>query len=130
MKNEFVAAITQLSAEKNLNSDTVFVAVEAALSSSFRKDDLQYASIETKIDRITGDISAWQTWAILDDDEIEDDENQELCEKLKIKYKVTHKIDSDIVGFLCLINGLPPGGPSGMLQPYFFVSFFKNCMRG
>ena len=36
MKNEFVAAITQLSAEKNLNSDTVFVAVEAALSSSFR----------------------------------------------------------------------------------------------
>ena len=83
MKNEFVAAITQLSAEKNLNSDTVFVAVEAALSSSFRKDDLQYASIETKIDRITGDISAWQTWAILDDDEIEDDEIELSPERAK-----------------------------------------------
>ncbi|MCH2657655.1 MAG: transcription termination factor NusA [Dehalococcoidia bacterium] len=83
MKNEFVAAITQLSAEKNLNSDTVFVAVEAALASSFRKDDLQYASIETKIDRITGDISAWQTWAILDDDEIEDDEIELSPERAK-----------------------------------------------
>tara|TARA_B100000029_G_scaffold187890_1_gene185360 strand:- start:7063 stop:8688 length:1626 start_codon:yes stop_codon:yes gene_type:complete len=83
MKNEFVAAITQLSAEKNLNADTVFVAVEAALASSFRKDDLQYASIETKIDRITGDISAWQTWSILDDDEIEDDEIELSPERAK-----------------------------------------------
>ena len=83
MKNEFVAAITQLSAEKNLNVDTVFVAVEAALSSSFRKDDLQYASIETTIDRITGDVSAWQTWAILNDDDIEDDEIELSPERAK-----------------------------------------------
>ena len=31
MKNEFVIAITQLSAEKNLDSDTVFAAVESAI---------------------------------------------------------------------------------------------------
>jgi len=74
MKSDFVTAITQLSAEKNLNPDTVFAAVEAAMASSFKKDELQYASIETKIDRRTGDIEAWQTWAIIDDDEIEDDE--------------------------------------------------------
>jgi len=83
MKNEFVAAITQLSAEKNLNIDTVFVAVEAALASSLRKDDLQYASIETTIDRITGDVSAWQTWAILNDDDIEDDEIELSPERAK-----------------------------------------------
>ena len=74
MKNDFVTAITQLSAEKNLNADTVFAAVEAAMASSFKNDDTQYATIETRIDRDTGDIAAWQTWAIIDDDEIEDDE--------------------------------------------------------
>ena len=74
MKNEFVTAITQLSAEKNLNADTVFAAVEAAMASSFKNDLLQYANVETRIDRQTGDVEAWQTWSIVDDDEIEDDE--------------------------------------------------------
>jgi transcription termination/antitermination protein NusA len=83
MKNDFVTAITQLSAEKNLNADTVFAAVEAAMASSFKNEELQYASIETKIDRDTGDISAWQTWAILDDDEIEDDEIELSPERAK-----------------------------------------------
>jgi N utilization substance protein A len=74
MKNDFVTAITQLSAEKNLDADTVFAAVEAAMASSFKNEDTQYATIETKIDRDTGDIAAWQTWVIIDDDAIEDDE--------------------------------------------------------
>ncbi len=83
MKNDFVTAITQLSAEKNLNADTVFAAVEAAMASSFKNDELQYASIETKIDRKTGDISAWQTWSIIDDEEIEDDEIELSPERAK-----------------------------------------------
>jgi N utilization substance protein A len=83
MKNDFVTAITQLSAEKNLNADTVFAAVEAAMASSFKNDDTQYASIETKIDRDTGDIAAWQTWAIVDDDEIQDDEIELSPERAK-----------------------------------------------
>jgi N utilization substance protein A len=74
MKNDFVTAITQLSAEKNLNADTVFSAVEAAMASAFKKDELQYADIEVSIDRDTGDIEAWRVWTITDDDEIEDDE--------------------------------------------------------
>ena len=83
MKNDFVTAITQLSAEKNLNADTVFAAVEAAMASSFKGDDTQYATIETKIDRDTGDIAAWQTWVIIDDDEIEDDEIELSPERAK-----------------------------------------------
>ena len=74
MKNDFVSAITQLSAEKNLNADSVFAAVEAAMASAFKKDELQYAEIEVSIDRTDGDIEAWRTWKITDDDEIEDDE--------------------------------------------------------
>jgi N utilization substance protein A len=83
MKNEFVTAITQLSAEKNLNSESVFTAVEAAMASAFKKDELQYAEIEVSIDRVAGDIEAWRTWAITDDDEIEDDEIQLSPERAK-----------------------------------------------
>jgi len=72
--NDFVIAIAQLSAEKNLDADTVFGAVEAAMASAFKKDELQYAEIEVKIDRQTGDIDAWRTYTVVDDDDIEDDE--------------------------------------------------------
>ncbi len=72
--NDFVIAIAQLSAEKNLDADTVFGAVEAAMASAFKKDELQYAEIEVKIDRQSGDIDAWRTYTVVDDDDIEDDE--------------------------------------------------------
>lgn len=83
MKTEFVTAITQLSAEKNLNADTVFAAVEAAMASAFKKDDLQYADIEVKIDRDEGDVRAWRRYEVMDDDEIEDDEIQISPERAK-----------------------------------------------
>ena len=38
MKNDFVLAITQLSAEKNLPREVVLGAVEAALESAYRRD--------------------------------------------------------------------------------------------
>ncbi len=39
MKNDFLLAITQLAAERNLPKDLVFKAVEAALGSTYRKDE-------------------------------------------------------------------------------------------
>ena len=76
MKSDFIIAIAQLSAEKNLDSKTVFEAVEAAMASAFKKDDLQYADIEVKIDVQSGDISAWRRYLVMADEEIEDDEIQ------------------------------------------------------
>ncbi|MCJ7606184.1 MAG: hypothetical protein MUO19_09180, partial [Dehalococcoidales bacterium] len=38
MKSDFLLAITQLSAEKNLPKDVVLTAVEAALVSAYKKD--------------------------------------------------------------------------------------------
>ena len=76
MKNDFVTAISQLSAEKNLDSTTVFEAVEAAMASAFKKDELLYAEIEVKIDVESGDIEAWRLWEVREDDDIEDDELQ------------------------------------------------------
>ncbi|MDA1010208.1 MAG: transcription termination factor NusA [Chloroflexi bacterium] len=81
MKNEFVIAITQLSAEKNLDSDTVFSVVEAAMASALKKDDLQYADLVVKINRASGDIETYRRYVVMDDDEIEDDEIQASPER-------------------------------------------------
>ena len=81
MKNDFVLAISQLSAEKNLDQTKVFEAVEAAMASAYKKDELLYAEIEVKIDIATGDIDAWRVWEVREDAEIEDDELQVTPER-------------------------------------------------
>ncbi|MDP2327391.1 MAG: transcription termination factor NusA [Dehalococcoidia bacterium] len=74
MKNEFVIAISQLSAEKNLDQATVFSAVEAAMASALKKDDLQYAEVKVEVDRDTGEIKYYRQYTVTPDDDIEDDE--------------------------------------------------------
>ena len=57
MKSEFLVAITQLSAEKNLPKDVVIAAVESALASAFRKDNFATnRNISVKIDPDTGKV--------------------------------------------------------------------------
>ena len=83
MKNDFIIAIAQLSAEKNLDNKTVFDAVEAAMASAFKKDELQYADIEVKIDPADGEIQAWRRYLVTTDEEIEDDEIQVSPERAR-----------------------------------------------
>ncbi len=74
--SDFITAISQLSAEKNLDTNTVLEAVEAAMASALKKDELQYAELEVKIDPESGEIRTWRIYEVMDDDEIEDDELQ------------------------------------------------------
>ncbi|MDP2919950.1 MAG: transcription termination factor NusA [Dehalococcoidia bacterium] len=60
MKSEFLLAITQLSAEKNLPKEVVISAVESALVSAYRKDAfLPNQNIVVKINRFTGRVEVW-----------------------------------------------------------------------
>ena len=60
MKSEFLLAITQLSAEKNLPKDVVLTAVEAALVSAYKKDNFNTnQNIAVKIDPNTGKVEVW-----------------------------------------------------------------------
>jgi len=60
MKSDFLIAITQLSAEKNLPKETVIGAVEAALVSAYRKDDFAAnQNIRVKINPNTGGVKVW-----------------------------------------------------------------------
>ena len=83
MKSDFVTAITQLSAEKNLDGGTVFEAVEAAMASALKKDELQWAELVVKIDQESGDIDVWRRYEVMADDDIEDDEIQVAPERAR-----------------------------------------------
>ena len=60
MKSDFLLAITQLAAEKNLSKEVVLGAVEAALASAYRKDSFTATqNIEAKIDPTSGRVKVW-----------------------------------------------------------------------
>lgn len=60
MKSDFLLAITQLSAEKNLSKEVVLGAVENALVSAYRKDNFApNQNITVKIDQTTGRVIVW-----------------------------------------------------------------------
>jgi len=67
MKTEFLLAITQLSAEKNLPREVVISAVEAALVSAFRKDNFApNQNISVKLDPATGKVEVWAEKAVVE----------------------------------------------------------------
>ena len=60
MKSDFMLAITQLSAEKNLPKEVVLKAVETALVSAYRKDNFApNQNIQVKINPNTGKVEVW-----------------------------------------------------------------------
>jgi transcription termination/antitermination protein NusA len=60
MKSDFLLAITQLAAEKNLPKDVVLNAVEAALVSAYKKDSFSSTqNIAVKINSGTGKVEVW-----------------------------------------------------------------------
>jgi len=67
MKSEFLTAITQLSAEKNLPRDVVLEAVEAALASAYKKDNLASANLAVKIDSETGAIHVYMQKTVVEE---------------------------------------------------------------
>ena len=67
MKSDFLLAITQLSAEKNLPKDVVIAAVEAALVSAYRKDNFaSNQNISVKISPTTGKVQVWAEKTIVE----------------------------------------------------------------
>ncbi len=76
MKSDFLLAITQLSAEKNLPKEVVIGAVEAALVSAYRKDNFAAnQNISVKIDPATGTVQVWAEKAVV---EVPSDRRREI----------------------------------------------------
>ncbi len=74
MKSEFITAISQLAAEKNLPKEVVFEAVEVALASAYKKDNLAQSNVVVKINTEDGSMRVYTTRAVVEevvDDKIE-----------------------------------------------------------
>lgn len=67
MKNELLLALSALAAEKNLPREIVFEAVEAALTSAFRREGDNAPNINVKIDPIGGDIRAYRQMMVVEE---------------------------------------------------------------
>ncbi len=68
MKSDFLIAITQLSAEKNLPKEVVVAAIESALVSAYRKDNFATnRNISVKIDPDTGKVSVFAEKAVVEE---------------------------------------------------------------
>ncbi|MBN1369178.1 MAG: transcription termination/antitermination protein NusA [Dehalococcoidaceae bacterium] len=67
MKSDFMLAITQLSAEKNLSREVVLGAVESALVSAYRKNNFALnQNVSVKINPSTGEVSVWAQKTVVD----------------------------------------------------------------
>ena len=74
LKNDFLTAITQLAAEKNLPKEVVFEAVEAALASAYKKDALSESELVVKIDGASGGMRVFAQKAVVEvEEDIEDE---------------------------------------------------------
>jgi N utilization substance protein A len=100
MKSDFLLAITQLSAEKNLPKDVVLNAVEAALVSAYKKDSFSSnQNIAVKINPNTGAVEVWVEKTV-----VEKPQDRET----EISLREAKKIKNDIkVGEVIMVESTP-----------------------
>jgi N utilization substance protein A len=95
MKSDFLLAITQLSAEKNLPKEVVIAAVEAALASAYRKDNFALnQNVSVKISLSSGKVQVWAEKVVVEQvqdtrAEISLDEARRLKADVKVGDSVT-----------------------------------------
>jgi N utilization substance protein A len=88
VKSEFMIAITQLAAEKNLPREVILEAMEAALVSAYKKDSDLEGNIVVRIDRETGDHRVFHEQTVVA--EVEDEKTEiSLQDAKKIKPDAT-----------------------------------------
>ncbi len=95
MKNDFLLAISQLAAEKNLAKEVIFQAVESALASAYRRDGEEGPEVHVRISGETGDISAFIQKTVV---RTVEDENLEMDIEEAQRYKPDARID-DVLEF-------------------------------
>lgn len=74
MKSDFLIALTQLAAEKNLPREIVFDAVEAALASAYKRDGAPNAVVSVKVNHETGDARVFRHRTVVEEVENPDEE--------------------------------------------------------
>ena len=97
MRPDFLLAITQLTAEKNLPEDIVFDAVESALAAAYKREQDIVGQVHVKIGRIDGGMRVWSEREIVEvEEDIEDPDLQVDLEAAR-RYSDNAQIGSTLV---------------------------------
>ena len=120
MKSDFLLAITQLSAEKNLPKEVVIGAVEAALVSAYRKENFAPdQNISVRINPNSGTVEVWAEKAVVE---------QPSDSRCQISLDEAHRVKEDAFRPCKQRDGLsylgaqdPVPGPHVLLAEYDFV---------
>ncbi|MBI4181169.1 MAG: transcription termination/antitermination protein NusA [Chloroflexi bacterium] len=101
MKSDFLLAITQLSAEKNLSSEVIIAAVEAALVSAYRKDNFAVnQNISVKLNPSNGKVQVWAEKAVV---------KKPADTRCEISLAEARRIKADIpLGETVMVEATPP----------------------
>ena len=101
MKSDFLLAITQLSAEKNLPKEVVLTAVESALVSAYRKEHfLPNQELEVKISPVNGKVEVWAEKTVVEN--VTDERKEVTLEQAR-------KFNPDItIGDVLFVEATPP----------------------
>ncbi len=101
MKSDFLLAITQLSAEKNLPKEVVIGAVETALVSAYRKEHFApNQNISVKISPSTGKVEVWAEKTVV---ESPSDSRREISLAEASRFK-----QDTLIGETIMVEATPP----------------------
>ncbi|HUU65433.1 MAG TPA: transcription termination factor NusA [Dehalococcoidales bacterium] len=100
MKSDFLLAITQLSAEKNLPKEVVLSAVEAALVSAYRKDNFTpNQSLSVRINPNSGRVEVWAEKTVVE---------RPSDSRLEISVEEARKVKPDAqIGDIIMVEDTP-----------------------
>jgi N utilization substance protein A len=101
MKSDFLLAITQLSAEKNLPKDVVLTAVESALVSAYKKESFSLnQNIAVKINPGNGMVEVWAEKTVV---------SKVTDRRSEIALSEARKVKKDIkLGDVIMVESTPP----------------------
>ncbi len=87
-KKAFIKALDNLSEEKNISKDTIYEAMELALTTAYKKNFNSLTNVRIEINKDTGDIKVFSVYTVVDDeDENFDPDTQILLEEAKKQIK-------------------------------------------
>ena len=69
--NEILAVVDSVSAEKGLEKDIIFKAIETAIASASQRHFHEDADLFVKIDRDTGEYTTHRNWIVFDENDEE-----------------------------------------------------------
>ncbi len=67
MNKDFITALDQLESEKNISKEDLIQAIEASITSAYKKNYKEAQDVEVTIDRETGEITVYETKIVVDE---------------------------------------------------------------